>query len=71
MRATRRTFRTAAIATGAIAALAVPTTAAFAADTPPNPQGQVDVDQDKSTDPGTDTGTDTETPQPGSWESMA
>lgn len=67
MRATRRTFRTAAITTGAIAALAVPTTAAFAADTPPNPpnpQGQ--ADQDKSTD----TGTDTETPEPGSWESM-
>ncbi|MGW5734697.1 MULTISPECIES: hypothetical protein [Streptomyces] len=41
MRATRRTFRTAAIATGAIAALAVPTTGAFAADTPSNPQGQV------------------------------
>ncbi|WP_371528132.1 hypothetical protein OG302_20675 [Streptomyces sp. NBC_01283] len=41
MRATRRTFRTAAIATGAIAALAVPTTAAFAADAPSNPQGQV------------------------------
>ncbi|QDQ12672.1 hypothetical protein [Streptomyces spectabilis] len=36
MRATRRTIRTAAIATGAIAALAVPTTAAFA-DTPPAP----------------------------------
>ncbi|MFF1714713.1 hypothetical protein [Streptomyces sp. NPDC058268] len=41
MRATRRTFRTAAIATGAIAALAVPTAAAFAADAPSNPQGQV------------------------------
>ncbi|MGW0907332.1 hypothetical protein [Streptomyces sp. NPDC002853] len=80
MRATRRTFRTAAIATGAIAVLAVPTTAAFAADTPPTPQGQ--VDQDKPTDPGTntdtdtgqdtgtDTGTDAQTPQPGSWESL-
>ncbi|MFD6436937.1 hypothetical protein [Streptomyces venezuelae] len=41
MRATRRTIRTAAIATGAIAALAVPTTAAFAADAPSTPQGQV------------------------------
>ncbi|EPH40099.1 hypothetical protein ABT390_12380 [Streptomyces aurantiacus] len=40
MRATRRTFRTAAIATGAIAALAVPTTAAFA-DAPSTPQPQV------------------------------
>ncbi|MEU6765204.1 hypothetical protein ABZ916_22055 [Streptomyces sp. NPDC046853] len=44
MRATRRTFRTAAIATGAIAALAVPTTAAFASDAPPNPHGQVAPD---------------------------
>ncbi|MFE6165162.1 hypothetical protein ACFQ7F_40325 [Streptomyces sp. NPDC056486] len=44
MRATRRTFRTAAVATGAIAALAVPTTAAFAADTPPSPQGQITPD---------------------------
>ncbi|QEU93026.1 hypothetical protein [Streptomyces kanamyceticus] len=41
MRATRRTFRTAAIATGAIAALAVPTTAAFASDAPVTPQGHV------------------------------
>ncbi|MET8687449.1 hypothetical protein ABZV77_24860 [Streptomyces sp. NPDC004732] len=53
MRATRRTFRTAAIATGAIAALAVPTTAAFAADAPSTPHGQVAQDdqtgtQDKS-----------------------
>ncbi|MCX4665664.1 hypothetical protein OG453_03075 [Streptomyces sp. NBC_01381] len=83
MRATRRTFRTAAIATGAIAALAVPTTAAFAADAPSTPQDhQVATDdqgqdqgqdqaqdpgQDQDTNPGTDT--DTETPQPGSWES--
>ncbi|WP_055569487.1 hypothetical protein [Streptomyces atriruber] len=44
MRATRRTFRTAAIATGAIAALAVPTTAAFAADAPSTPHGQVAQD---------------------------
>ncbi|MGW6058665.1 hypothetical protein [Streptomyces sp. NPDC055189] len=50
MRATRRTFRTAAIATGAIAALAVPTTAAFAADTPPNPQGQVAPDDQNGQD---------------------
>ncbi|MFF1693439.1 hypothetical protein ACFVXC_07440 [Streptomyces sp. NPDC058257] len=49
MRATRRTFRTAAIATGAIAALAVPTTAAFAADTPPNPQGQIAPDDQTGT----------------------
>ncbi|MEV6758821.1 hypothetical protein [Streptomyces sp. NPDC051214] len=64
MRATRRTFRTAAIATGAIAALAVPTTAAFAADTPPNPQGQVDQDKPTNTD------TDTDAPEPGSWEAL-
>ncbi|WP_069886442.1 hypothetical protein [Streptomyces luteocolor] len=51
MRATRRTFRTAAIATGAIAALAVPTTAAFAADGPSAPQGQVAAgDQTGTTD---------------------
>lgn len=37
MRATRRTMRTAAIATGAIAALALPAGAAFAADTDPTP----------------------------------
>ncbi|MFJ2771431.1 hypothetical protein [Streptomyces sp. NPDC087300] len=45
MRATRRTFRTAAIATGAIAALAVPTTAAFASDAPATPHGQVAQDE--------------------------
>ncbi|WAL96723.1 hypothetical protein [Streptomyces sp. Je 1-369] len=49
MRATRRTFRTAAIATGAIAALAVPTTAAFAADAPSTPQGQVAQDDQQGT----------------------
>ncbi|MER5257628.1 hypothetical protein [Streptomyces sp. NPDC002855] len=49
MRATRRTFRTAAIATGAIAALAVPTTAAFAAEAPSNPQGQVTPDDQTGT----------------------
>ncbi|MGW7085145.1 hypothetical protein ACWGH2_16865 [Streptomyces sp. NPDC054871] len=76
MRATRRTFRTAAIATGAIAALAVPTTASFAADAPSNPQGQVapgdqngqdQTDQDTSKDQ--DQKKDDETPKPGSWES--
>ncbi|MFE0174741.1 hypothetical protein ACFWZ2_20695, partial [Streptomyces sp. NPDC059002] len=51
MRATRRTFRTAAIATGAIAALAVPTTAAFASDSGTTPQGQVAAgDQTGTTD---------------------
>ena len=42
MRATRRTIRTAAIATGAIAAFALPAGAAFAADSTPGPvdQGQ-------------------------------
>ncbi|MGW7078824.1 hypothetical protein [Streptomyces sp. NPDC054866] len=76
MRATRRTFRTAAIATGAIAALAVPTTASFAADAPPNPQGQVapgdqnDQDQtDQDTSKDQDQKKDDETPKPGSWES--
>ncbi|MEU5955848.1 hypothetical protein [Streptomyces sp. NPDC047525] len=78
MRATRRTFRTAAIATGAIAALAVPTTAAFAADAPSNPQGQVapgdqtgttDQDQTGQDQTGQDKQTDDETPKPGSWES--
>lgn len=82
MRATRRTFRTAAIATGAIAALAVPTTASFAADAPSNPQGQVspgdqngatDQDHDKSQDQDQkkdqDEKKDDETPKPGSWES--
>ncbi|MEU6824024.1 hypothetical protein ABZ921_25625 [Streptomyces atriruber] len=49
MRATRRTFRTAAIATGAIAALAVPTTAAFAADAPSTPHGQVAQDDQSGT----------------------
>lgn len=49
MRATRRTFRTAAIATGAIAALAVPTTAAFASDTPATPHGQVAQDDQTGT----------------------
>ncbi|MGH4035110.1 hypothetical protein ACQB60_40030 [Actinomycetota bacterium Odt1-20B] len=50
MRATRRTFRTAAIATGAIAALAVPTTAAFASEAPA-PHGQVATgDQTDRTD---------------------
>ncbi|MGW5866165.1 hypothetical protein ACWFRJ_28715 [Streptomyces sp. NPDC055239] len=74
MRATRRTFRTAAVATGAIAALAVPTTAAFAADTPPNPQGQITpddgtgaTDQDQT---GQDqTGQDQDKPVPGGWVS--
>lgn len=70
MRATRRTFRTAAIATGAIAALAVPTTAAFAADAPSTPQGQVAPGDQNQTDTsdqtgqdntGQDTGTDTGT----------
>ncbi|MEI5098821.1 hypothetical protein RB200_09320 [Streptomyces sp. PmtG] len=59
MRATRRTIRTAAIATGAIAALAVPTTAAFA-DTPSAPHAadgatapgdQTDGDQTPHQDP--------------------
>ncbi|WP_367043813.1 hypothetical protein [Streptomyces sp. Je 1-332] len=74
MRATRRTFRTAAVATGAIAALAVPTTASFAADAPSNPQGQVApgdengaTDQDQKKDQ--DEKKDDETPKPGSWES--
>ncbi|WHM37910.1 hypothetical protein [Streptomyces sp. BPTC-684] len=40
MRATRRTIRTAAIATGAIAALALPAGAAFAADSTPGPADQ-------------------------------
>ncbi|AZM54425.1 hypothetical protein DMA15_19175 [Streptomyces sp. WAC 01529] len=52
MRATRRTFRTAAIATGAIAALAVPATAAFASDAPSPSQGQVTTD-DQRQDHGT------------------
>ncbi|MET7361065.1 hypothetical protein ABZS76_21830 [Streptomyces sp. NPDC005562] len=60
MRATRRTFRTAAIATGAIAALAVPTTAAFAADAPSTPQGQ--VARDDQSDKGQDQGQDTTNP---------
>ncbi|MGY0017454.1 hypothetical protein ACVHNB_00510 [Streptomyces sp. YJ-C3] len=54
MRATRRTFRTAAITTGAIAALAVPATAAFA-DTTPAPQPVTAGDQDQN---GTQNGTD-------------
>ncbi|WP_030789042.1 hypothetical protein [Streptomyces sp. NRRL S-920] len=64
MRATRRILRTAAIATGAIAALAVPATAAFAADAPsPSPS------QDRTASDARD-GTDSETPAPpGSWES--
>ncbi|WP_030688092.1 hypothetical protein [Streptomyces sp. NRRL B-1347] len=57
MRATRRTIRTAAIATGAIAALAVPTTAAFA-DTPPAPHSA-----DGATAPGDQTDGD-RTPDP-------
>ncbi|NEB79252.1 hypothetical protein G3I40_29140, partial [Streptomyces sp. SID14478] len=49
MRATRRTFRTAAITTGAIAALAAPAAAAFA-DTPPAPQQSATTgDQDQTT----------------------
>ncbi|MFF1380677.1 hypothetical protein [Streptomyces sp. NPDC058308] len=56
MRATRRTFRTAAIATGAIAALAVPTTAAFAADATPTPHGQVAQDDQTSKDQDQDQG---------------
>ncbi|MCI3931907.1 hypothetical protein [Streptomyces sp. AN091965] len=57
MRATRRTIRTAAIATGAIAALAVPTTAAFA-DSPAAPHPV-----DGAAAPGDRTGDDT-TPDP-------
>ncbi|MCX3062330.1 hypothetical protein [Streptomyces beihaiensis] len=49
MRATRRTFRTAAIVTGTVAALAVPTAAAFA-DTPPTPQPSASDDQGRQTD---------------------
>lgn len=72
MRATRRTFRNAAITTGVIAALAAPTTAAFAADAPSNPQGQVAPGD--QTDPGEqdqtpDPGDQDQTPEPGSWES--
>ncbi|MEV0317371.1 hypothetical protein ACIBKX_22835 [Streptomyces sp. NPDC050658] len=71
MRATRRTFRTAAIATGAIAALAVPTTAAFAADAPsapqeqtaPSDQGSTDQNTGQSTDQNTDQNTDQDTNQ--------
>ncbi|GGP34391.1 hypothetical protein [Streptomyces melanogenes] len=63
MRATRRTIRTAAIATGAIAALALPAGAAFAADSTPGPvdqgQGQegqkpTDDEQKPQVLPGTD-----------------
>ncbi|MGP9019942.1 hypothetical protein ACT1U9_16285 [Streptomyces sp. BR1] len=43
MRATRRTLRTAAIATGAIAAFALPAGAAFAADSTPGPADQPQV----------------------------
>ncbi|MFD5696766.1 hypothetical protein [Streptomyces lasiicapitis] len=60
MRATRRTFRTAAIATGAIAALAVPTTAAFA-DAPSTPQPQVAPDDQANPNPNPD---DEVTPPP-------
>ncbi|MBD0746055.1 hypothetical protein [Streptomyces sp. CBMA152] len=49
MRATRRTLRTAAIATGAIAAFALPAGAAFAADSTPTP-GPADQDQDRKQD---------------------
>ncbi|WP_338698540.1 hypothetical protein V2W30_20575 [Streptomyces sp. Q6] len=60
MRATRATFRTAAVATGAIAALAVPATAAFA-DTTPAPQqanGADDQSQGTGTDDQNQNGTD-------------
>ncbi|MEU6995850.1 hypothetical protein ABZ953_35010 [Streptomyces sp. NPDC046465] len=65
MRATRRTFRTAAIATGAIAALAVPTTAAFAADAPSTPQGQVAQDDQPGKDQDQDQGQDKSTDETG------
>ncbi|WP_369377964.1 hypothetical protein [Streptomyces sp. cg36] len=50
MRATRRTIRTAAIATGAIAALALPTGAAFAADATPGAAGQQEDTKDQRRD---------------------
>ncbi|MFD9797079.1 hypothetical protein ACFWXK_39760 [Streptomyces sp. NPDC059070] len=50
MRATRRTIRTAAIATGAIAALALPTGAAFAADATPGTAGQQEDTKDQRRD---------------------
>ncbi|MCQ4212559.1 hypothetical protein [Streptomyces longispororuber] len=63
MRATRRTFRTAAIATGAIAALAVPATAAFA-DTTPQPVASDDQsqNQDQNQDQNGTDGQDQATP---------
>ncbi|MFI6878459.1 hypothetical protein ACIBL6_34000 [Streptomyces sp. NPDC050400] len=61
MRATRRTFRTAAIATGAIAALAVPATAAFA-DTTPQPVASDDQSQNQDQNQNGTDGQDQATP---------